>query len=84
MADDHTSQAIGAYGGRLHGDQGFFLGEHDLKNDPGEMVNRYHDPACQPVIKRMKKQLREVREQLGETDTKYPAIQKIIADHWDR
>jgi len=55
-------------------DQGFFLGERD----PSEMNNLYSDPAHQEIIERMKEQLREKREALGETDENFPAIQKII------
>jgi hypothetical protein len=30
----------------------------------------------------MKAQLRETREALGETDERYPAIQRIVDAHW--
>jgi uncharacterized sulfatase len=32
----------------------------------------------------MKAQLKQTREELGETDEKYPAIQNIIDKHWSK
>jgi arylsulfatase A-like enzyme len=57
---------------------------YDLEKDPHEMKNRYDDPDYEEVIKRMKVQLRRVRGELNETDTKYPAVRKIIEAHWDQ
>jgi len=56
---------------------------YDLEKDPSEMTNRYADPAYAAVIAGMKKELRETRVRLGETDEKYPAIQRIIEAHWN-
>lgn len=55
---------------------------YDMENDPGEMKNLYGDPAYQEIIAIMKAQLRKTREELGETDEKYPEIQKVIDSHW--
>jgi arylsulfatase A-like enzyme len=57
---------------------------YDLEKDPHEMRNRYDDPEYREVIARMKVQLRKVRGVLNETDTKYPAVRKIINEHWDQ
>ncbi len=57
---------------------------YDLKKDPQEMNNVYDDPAYADIRKELKKQLKELREELGETDIAYPKIQKIIADYWGR
>ncbi len=51
---------------------------YDLQNDPHEMKNQYANPACKAIIAKMKVELKETRKRLGETDAKYPAVQKII------
>ena len=56
---------------------------YDLREDPGEMHNRYGNAEYAETIADLKKQLKQLREQLGETDEKYPHIQEIIDDHWD-
>ena len=56
---------------------------YDLKNDPNEMNNAYKDPKYQDVIADLKKQLIKLREDLNETDAKYPHIQKVIDAHWN-
>ena len=55
---------------------------YDLEEDPGEMSNAYADSEYQPIIARMKAELKQVREDLDETDSEYPGIQKIIDAHW--
>ena len=56
---------------------------YDLKNDPHEMQNQYSNKKYKRVITAMKKQLKQIRIDLNETDEKYPHIQKIIDAHWD-
>ena len=56
---------------------------YDCANDPFENTNRYGDAAYQDTIARMKRQLLETREELCETDRGYPAVQKVINEHWD-
>lgn len=56
---------------------------YDLKEDPREMHNQYGNPEYANVITKLKKELKRVREDLNETDAKYPHIQKIIDAHWD-
>lgn len=56
---------------------------YDLQTDPFEMNNLYGSADHAERISRMKVQLKQEREALNETDEKYPAIQKIIAEHWD-
>ncbi|MFR9581898.1 MAG: sulfatase [Rikenellaceae bacterium] len=56
---------------------------YDLKKDPKEMRNEYNNPEYKDVIAKMKTRLLEVREELNETDEKYPHIQKIIDEHWN-
>ena len=57
---------------------------YDLKNDPQELHNRYHDPKYKTVISKLKSALKEQRQALNETDKNYPEIQAIIEKHWDR
>ncbi|MFC1763301.1 sulfatase [Planctomycetota bacterium] len=57
---------------------------YDLKNDPEETVNRYGDPKYTQIIADMKIELKRQREQLNETDAKYPEIQAVIDTHWDQ
>ncbi|MGP1994353.1 sulfatase family protein [Zobellia laminariae] len=56
---------------------------YDLKNDPKEMNNAYADPAYAETIADLKKELLRLREDLNETDEKYPHIQKVIDAHWN-
>lgn len=56
---------------------------YDLRKDPEELHNRYNDPAYKDVIAELKAELKRQREELNETDEKYPEIQKIIEEYWD-
>ncbi len=57
---------------------------YDLNKDPHEMRNVYSDAEYADVIKDLKVQLLELREELNETDEEYPHIQKIIDEYWDK
>jgi arylsulfatase A-like enzyme len=57
---------------------------YDLEKDPEEMKNLYESPEHAELIARMKKQLKETREVLRETDENYPEIQKVIDANWAR
>ncbi|MEM9528844.1 MAG: sulfatase [Bacteroidota bacterium] len=56
---------------------------YDLTKDPSEIDNRYDDPNYQDIIKDLKKQLRQLREDLNETDKGYPRFQAVIDANWD-
>lgn len=56
---------------------------YDLKNDPSEQNNVYHDPRYSSVIASLKSELQEQRAMYSETDAKYPHIQRIIDRHWN-
>lgn len=56
---------------------------YDLKNDPNELNNLYGDPAYAETIAKLKSDLKAMREELNETDAKYPHIQKIIDENWE-
>ncbi|MFI3249082.1 MAG: sulfatase [Rikenellaceae bacterium] len=51
---------------------------YDMKNDPFESTNLAEDPAYADVMKDMKKRLKKLREEVGDTDEHYPHIKKII------
>jgi len=57
---------------------------YDTQKDPFEMKNEYENPEYKQIITDMKVQLKETRKELNETDDKYPIIQKIIDEHWDK
>lgn len=56
---------------------------YDLTQDPHEMHNRYGDPAYRDVIAKLKRELKRLREELGDTDERFPRIKKIVDAHWD-
>ncbi|MDO6602273.1 sulfatase/phosphatase domain-containing protein, partial [Arenibacter palladensis] len=56
---------------------------YDLKQDPKEMNNAYSDPKYKDIIAGLKDQLIKLREDINETDAKYPHIQKVIDAHWN-
>jgi len=57
---------------------------YDLKKDPYEVNNVYGNPEYAEVIKKLKVELNNQREQYNETDKNYPHIQKIIDEYWDK
>lgn len=56
---------------------------YDLKEDPKELHNAINDAKYRDVIIAMKDELKKKREELGDTDKKYPIMQEIIAKHWN-
>jgi len=57
---------------------------YDLKLDPEELHNRYHDPEYQEIVMTLKKDLKAQRETLKETDKDFPEIQAIVEKYWNR
>ena len=55
---------------------------YDLEKDPGEMNNVYDNPEYAPVIKTLKAELKQLREQYGEDGDDYPCNQ-VIEDFWE-
>jgi arylsulfatase A-like enzyme len=49
---------------------------YDLRKDPQEMKNVYGDPAYAETAKRLKAELLRVKQQVGDTDSKYPELLK--------
>ncbi len=56
---------------------------YDLKQDPKEMTNQYHNPDYAETIENLKERLWETREDLNETDERYPHIQQVIDQYKD-
>jgi len=56
---------------------------YDMKNNPHEMNNIYGHPKYASIINELKAELLRLRKKYGETDEKYPHIQKIIDQYWD-
>jgi arylsulfatase A-like enzyme len=57
---------------------------YDLKKDPLEVHNLYHDHKYQGTIKHLKKQLLHLKHQAGDTliDDEHPVMQKIIDNNF--
>lgn len=47
---------------------------YDLQNDPHEMQNVIAEPAYAPIVKKMKNQLSQLKQQVGDTDERYPEL----------
>ena len=56
---------------------------YDLKKDPEEMQNEYHNPKYAKIVKNMKKDLKKKRKNLNEEDANFPHIQTVIKNHWN-
>jgi len=57
---------------------------YDLKTDPHEMQNQYDTPEYKTIVETMKIELRQTRQDLHETDERYPEIKAIVDAHWQR
>ena len=56
---------------------------YDLTKDPKELNNAYGNPAYKEIIADLKQELKQLREDLDETDKTFPHIQKVIDAYWD-
>jgi uncharacterized sulfatase len=56
---------------------------YDLREDPEELNNQYQNPDYAETIDDLKRRLLELREELDETDERYPHIQQVIDHYWD-
>lgn len=55
---------------------------YDLKNDPSEMCNIYHDPAQTEIVAKLKDELLQLKEKYDDRDDKYPVMQDIRKQYW--
>jgi len=56
---------------------------YDLKNDPGEAKNLIENPACKPVIQRLKAELHRLMQATGALPDKMPldeGVKKVLPD----
>ena len=44
--------------------------------------NAYNDPKYAPVIKQMKKDMLNLRKEVGDTDEKYPEMQELLEKYY--
>ncbi|MDP6848740.1 MAG: DUF4976 domain-containing protein, partial [Kiritimatiellia bacterium] len=56
---------------------------YNLKSDPKEVKNVYNNPEYAGVIAKLKKQLSQRREEVGDTDEAFPEIRKVVDEFWD-
>ena len=56
---------------------------YDVQADPMEMNNLYNKPEYQPVVKKLKEQLKDLRLELKDSDAEYPHIAKVIETFWE-
>ncbi|MFT7633199.1 MAG: arylsulfatase A-like enzyme, partial [Mariniblastus sp.] len=56
---------------------------YDLQNDPSENVNQYDNPKYADLAVSLKRQLAQLREDVGDTGGDYPEIEGVIRDFWD-
>ena len=84
FTDTHKNKPVTRHGGNRYWANTPAAWEfYDLTKDPKEMHNRYGDKKYAKVIADLKKKLKKLRADIGETDKKYPRIQRIIDAHWD-
>ena len=55
---------------------------YDLEEDTHEYHNLYNDPKYAPIIRQMKKDLLNLRKEVGDTDEKYPEMQELLEKYY--
>jgi arylsulfatase A-like enzyme len=55
---------------------------YELREDPHEMHNIIADPQYAEVRERLKAQLLELKERVGDTDERYPELMEVRAKVW--
>ncbi len=56
---------------------------YDLGKDPHELRNVYGEAANTEVAKELKARLLQIKEELGDTDEKYPELMRIREKYWN-
>ena len=56
---------------------------YDLTNDPHENVNQYDNPEYAGIASSLKRQLAQLRLDVGDTGNDYPEIEGVIQAFWD-
>ncbi len=84
FTDVHAGRVVERHGGNRYWKNTPAAWEfYDLTSDPQEMHNRYRDPKYAEVIAKLKKELRSIRRELGDTDDGRARIRAIIDAHWN-
>ncbi len=55
----------------------------DLEKDPKENHNAYANQEYATIIEEMKIELIKLREEVGDTDEKFPEMQEVIKNNWN-
>ena len=56
---------------------------YDLRKDPHEMHNVYDADEYQDVVRQLKRKLRDIKKEIGDTDDKYPELTEIVKAYWN-
>jgi arylsulfatase A-like enzyme len=57
---------------------------YDLRKDPREINNVYGVPAYAETTAQLKAELLRLKEQVGDTDEKYPELMAVRDQHWNK
>jgi N-acetylglucosamine-6-sulfatase len=56
---------------------------YDLVNDPTEVVNQIDNPDYAEIAKELKQRLADLRQQVGDDGSHYPAVEEVVQEFWD-
>jgi len=56
---------------------------YDLVKDPDELINVYDNPVYANVREELKKQLAELRAEVGDDGSHYPKCEAVVQSFWD-
>ena len=56
---------------------------YDMKNDPHETTNLYHDPNRANLVESLKNRLANLRKHVGDDGSHYPKCEKVVQEFWD-
>ena len=56
---------------------------YDMKNDPHETKNLYHNPKHAKLTQSLKGWLAKVRKRVGDDGSHYPECEKVVQEFWD-
>ena len=56
---------------------------YDMKNDPHETKNLYHNPKHAKLAQSLKDWLAKVRKRVGDDGSHYPECEKVVQEFWD-
>jgi len=56
---------------------------YDLRKDPEEMRNVYGTPEYAGITEKLKRQLLELKEEIGDTDAPYPELMQVRERYWN-